>query len=567
MSFQKEIKKQINSQTREKVGNIKIESEGTQFIGDATPPWSLGRPGQSPMITWNKTSYNQNRGADVNLTPVIFNNQFSMPSYQLITAPTGNFVDKSTDAYYNARFSGWAGIKGGGTTRIGIRTADSNVSVWVDGEKKFAALMEDFHETYVTVNIATKSLVEIFWYSPTTENYLTVVGDIGKDLSYWETSDNSPYVKPVEWYTDDPITSDSSWMGGAAREYVKLKWWFGEEESEGSEEVLGGVEPFGGSIGDDSYGSNQDVGGFGIWTILFQEAGEIDVLDDNTLTLYGNYPNLKYARIKPINLTGNELISPSDDLVIEVQYTESYNPTTNMTTIVSEAHGLTDDDDGRVLEVGILRRIQDVPMSNYSGSLSDIYETSDLDIVRGERYYYLVDTYDTSPNKNRGGMTETYQTIIAGDFTAPAIVQNLTATRNAYDSVTLEWDDVSPNMVKQWNVYTDVYSADYTITGGSLTYCSMSSNLDVFETALQNNPGGFLVSIEVSSGTKYVRYITVITGSMLYFNIALPETTANNDTLRFLHIVGGANTSSITIPTPPPGDYEIVDPPFDELVL
>lgn len=559
MSLQKEIKKQINSQTREKVGNIKITNEGTQFIGEPTPPWAIGRSGQYPMITWNKTSYNQDRGANINLTPYIFNNLFSMPSYQLITAPTGNFVDKSNNLYYNARFSGWAGIKGGGSIRIGMRTANSNVSVWVDGEKKFAALFEDQNETYVTVNIATKSLVEIFWYSPSAENYLTIVGDIGKDLSYWETSDNTPYARTVEWYIDDPITSDSAYMGGTPMEYVQLRWWFGEDSSEGTEELPGGVE----LVPLESFnvlGNDLDVGGFGIWTINFQDSGEIDVIDENTIVFYGNYPNLKYVRIKPASGTGV-------GEVLEVQYTETYDPITNMTTLVSEAHGLTDADDGRVIEIGILKKVQDVPMSNFTGALSDVYETMDTNILRGERYYYLIDTYDTSTNRNRGGMTATYQTIIAGDFTAPPIVQNLTATRNAVDSVTLQWDDVDARLVKQWNVYTDAYSADYTITGGTTRFVNLGADISVFETALRNRPEGVLVSIEVASGVKYVRYVIMIEAGRLVLDQDLPESVANNDTIRVMAGAGGTNNSSITIPTPPDDDYVIVDDIPDLITL
>jgi hypothetical protein len=559
MSIKKEIKKQIDSQTREKIGNVKIKSESSYFAEEAVPDWAIGRTGESPVVIWSKTSYSLDRGSIFQLNPNTFNDSFVQKSTQFISTKSGNVVDNSYVPYYNVQYSGWAGIKGGGTVSLSIRTANSSVSVWIDGEQIYVSDVYEFKETNVTFNIATRSLVQIFWYSVAQNNSFTITGDFAKYLSYWETVDLSPFAKQVEWYPENPITSDSTFTT-FAQEYIKLRWWFGEDTSEGSEELPGGIEEEGLDNTYNVMGNDQDVGGFGVWSINFQDAAEIDVLDENTISIYGYYPNLKYIRLQVINSPG---------VVYKVDYVEGFTASNNRSNIVISEHGLTDDDDGRIAEVGIMRHVIDIPMSTFTSVTSDIYETMDMAITRGTTYYYLVDTFDTSSNKNRGGITSTYQSIVAGDFTAPNPVTGLTATRNSFDSVTVRWDDPYSLDVKNHIIYTDTYSSDFTVIEGTTRTCNLEFGIQDFQEMLEKIPGGVLISIELVSGgnIKYVRYVTQITGSILTFNEAIPSKVEDGDIVRFLSVVDGTYKSTISFPTPPPADYEIVREPFDRITL
>jgi hypothetical protein len=481
-----------------------------------------------------------NRGSAFDLTPDSFNDPTAQKSTQIITTMTGNLIDTAPYEYYNACYSGWAGIKGGGEVSLTIRSGASNVSIWVDDDQVFTSLMTDFNEVSVGLTILTRSYIQIFWYSPVSDNTFSITGDIAFYLSMWETSDNSPFARQVEWYTETPITSDSI-VSLYPREYVKLRWWFGEDTSEESETIPGGVEPDAGGVpseGSAMMGGDFDIGGFGIWTINFQNIGEIDVLDENTISVYGYYPNMKYFRI-----LGTETI-------YKVEYVSGFHSVTSSTNIVITAHGLTDDDDGAIAEAGIIKHIQDVPISTFTSNTSDIYEAYDFDIVRGTRYYYLVDTFDSSPNKNRGGITETYQTIIAGDFTAPAIVTNVSSIRNAYDSVTVSWDDQNPLDIRQWNVYSDVYSTDYTLVGGHEDVLFIATQTTEFIVYFSTHPN-CLVSIELNSGAKYVRRVSRILGASIYLNIPLPESPSAGDVLRIMSIVSSLQN----------GNYITIDPP------
>jgi len=563
MPVMKEVKKQIDSQTRESVGAVKVETQSSIFSEEGVPVWNIGRTGEPPMVVWSKTSYVFDRGDSFSLNPEAFNVPQAQASSQMVPTITGNFRETNTEALYNCRYSGWAGITGGGTVSLSIRTGNSNVSVWIDNVEILSETVGTFEPIDVEFSIGDLSLIQIFWYSPVADNSIAVIGDLSHQISVWTTSDLSPFFRTVEWYSDNPISSDwrMSTYTQQIGNYIELRWWFNiaeeVEEDDLDTDPNTGEPPVGtgSAVGDDA----SDLGGFGIWSIEFQEVGELDVISADTIAITGYYPSVSYLRVPTIVGSNGE----EEGLVIEVDYIESYEPTSNTSILFATAHGLTDTDDGRTVEAGILRNIKDIAFSTLGGIYTDIFSTVDVNLVRGDRYYYLIDTFDSSPNRNRGGITEEYQTIIAGDFTPPDPVTGLTGTRNSVSSVTLDWNNSSFYSISGWNIYSDANSPDYIIIGGETDSCYFSSSLQVFETAMAENPGGFMVSIEFPNATpanqKYIRRVDSVAGATLTFNEALPENINNGDILRFLSVIEYVPNPIIGIAPSDPPDLVLLD--------
>lgn len=505
-----EIKKQINRQTREDVGSMKIETVSSTFVQLPVP----GGLGVDPIIIWDKVSYSRNRGTLFLLDPVSFNDPLASKSTQMIYTNVGNFTDRARAAYSNVRYSGWAGINGGGTVSFRV-VAEGSITVYINQEIIYSSGDSSAESVDLTVSIDSRSFIQIYWYAENEGATFDLSGNISRYLTLWEQSDVTPFWDTVEWYPEDPVSIAQYGGGGVIpTAVVTLKWWFGEEEVEQVE-----ATPL-----------NTDLGGFGLWQIEFQEIGEIDVIGDS-ISVPGYYPNAKYLRI--------------NDIIYKPQYVSSAN--TDSTVFVFEAHGLTDADDGTVVELGVLKLIKNMPISEFS-LRSDVYEANDADITWGETYYYLIDCYDTSPNMNRGGVTETLQTVTAGDVTAPPFPTNLTGVRNATDSVTLSWDQEDLTDIDHWVVYSDAESSDYTPLEGELNYIIMP-DINSFITAMAENPNGFLISIELTSGDKWVRLVTSIEGSILYLSEDLPAP-ITSETVRFVTLMASvANTpTGIIIP-------------------
>ena len=56
MSIIREIKKQIDKQTRTKIGSVKLQTQSSLFSEDGATNWDIGRTGDPPIVLWNKTS-------------------------------------------------------------------------------------------------------------------------------------------------------------------------------------------------------------------------------------------------------------------------------------------------------------------------------------------------------------------------------------------------------------------------------------------------------------------------------------------------------------------------------
>jgi len=531
MSVMKEIKKQIDSQTRPNIGQVKVEAQSSIFSEEGGSNWDIGRTGEPPIVMWNKTSYSMDRGADFILTPEAFNAPASQISNQMVPTITGNFRETNTIPLYNCRYSGWAGITGGGTVSLSIRTGNSSVSVWIDGEIIFSRAIDLFTEVIVNFNVGDTSLIQIFWYSYVENNSIAIVGDLSHQISSWATSDSTPFFRPVEWYAEDPITSDAMWQFSLDN-FIKLKWWFNlVEEVEENE------------MGDFTYEAIADLGGFGVWSIDFQEVGEMDVIDGDTIAISGYFPSVTYLRIPSI--FGGDY--NDEGRVLEVEYIDSYNSESNISYLIVTAHGLLDSDDSRIIEIGTMRNVAEIAFSTLGGSITDIFETVERGLIRGERYYYLIDTFDSSPSKNRGGITEAYETIIAGDYTAPTPVTNLTGTRVSTDSVEIAWDDIDRYEIERFNIYSDANSPDYATTYIESDFFALTDS-SALEAAWISSSGQVLISIEMDvDGSKYVRKISDAPGGSTFtLETSVPHT-SGNAVVRFVSLVG----THINSPVPP----------------
>ena len=543
MSVMKEIKKQIDSQTRTKIGSVKLQTQSSLFSEEGATNWNIGRTGEPPIVIWNKTSYSMDRGVGFPLNPQSFNNPASQISNQLIPTITGNFRETNTIPLYNCRYSGWAGISGGGTVSLQVRTGNSNVSIWIDNQEFMSRYITTFEPIEVEFNIGDLTLIEIFWYSYTENNSISVVGNLSHQISSWATTDSSPFFRPVEWYTEDPITSDAMWQFGLDN-YIGLKWWFNIAEEVEEDPVTDPVtgdppiqdQPF-------TYEGIADLGGFGVWSIDFQEAGPLDYIDGDTISVSGYYPSATYIRIPTIVGDNGEV----EGKVWEVEYLESFNRETNISTFFITAHGIGILDEGRVVEVGTMRNVAEVAFSTLGGVVTDVFETVENGLIRGERYYYLIDTFDSSSNKNRGGMTATYQTIIAGDYTAPVPVTSLTGVRNSVSSITLNWDDSNQYVIKRFNIYSDANSADFTALEIARDYFYISS-YTALEAAWIASNGEMLISVEdVSGSNKYIRKVSYTSGGMFAFVTQIPEMTGSA-IIRILSLIDTVNNAPPRLP-------------------
>jgi hypothetical protein len=525
MKIYDEIKKQINTQTREKVGSMKIETTSSTFIQQPTPR----EPGVDPVITWDKVWYSRNRGEFFALDPFAFNDPIASKSNQSIYTNVGNFTDRAAIAYCNTRYSGWAGISDGGVISFRV-VCQGSLTIYIDQQLVHSSEDLSAGPIDLTINISGRSFIQIYWYAENEGATFDLSGNISRYLTLWEQSDVTPFWDTVEWYPEDPVSIAQYGGGGVTpTAVVTLRWWFGESHG----------------VSDDIIPLNPDLGGFGIWNIEFQEIGEIDVLGDS-ISVSGYYPNARYLRI--------------NDIVYKPLYISS---TTSSTTVFTfGAHGLTDDNDGDMVEIGVLKLIRNIPIGEF-GRVHEVYSVNDADITWGETYYYLIDCYDSSPNMNRGGLTEVVQMVTAGDITAPPVPTNLTGVRNSIDSVTVSWDQPNLLDVSHWSIYSDAGSTEYIPVEGELNYIVIS-NIDPFLAALTSSPTGFLISIELAAGGKWVRQVTSIEGSLLYLSEDLPTSLLATETIRFITLLMGMFNTPIGDRKPDPGlelvEVDSVDP-------
>ncbi|MHA1952319.1 MAG: hypothetical protein ACW96U_00015 [Candidatus Heimdallarchaeaceae archaeon] len=486
----KEIKKQIDRQTREKVDNVRIDTESTVFRDQ-----SIGElPLDGPVVIWDKSIFQKDRGGFYSLNPDNFTGSLYGVSNMQISTENGNVSDVAPYDYANVRYSGWPGIAGGGMMSFRIISANCSVSIWVDNVEQYSSGDErSFTATDINIAITDRSLVQIYWYALDQGSVFSISGEPGTGLTSWEQSDITPFFLPVLWYDIDPITTGSNVLG-TIDHWVKLRWWFGDE--------LRNTVGFG------------DLGGFGVWNIDFTEIGEIDVINADIFSVNGNYGNHKYYKVQS---TG-EILEPEI-----ARYTIFFGQLRTWFRVPS--HGLSD---GMVLEMGIAKHLRDVPFESSHVNPDTIYETIDRNLEYGQTYYYLVDTYDSSPNSNRGGLTAVYKSIIAGDVTPPPRPYNVVGTRSSYDVVTIEWEQADIYDVERWHIWEDYSSTAVDVISGSYDYVV----IDDYRWRHTGKP----VTIEIDS-VKYTRKVTGKRGMTISFDTPLPVEAGSGDTIRKLNLV------------------------------
>jgi len=500
----KEIKKQIERQTRKKVGNVRIDTKGAVFVEQPieTPP------DVHPNVVWDKTSFSRNRGEYFDLNPASFDSLLSEISRTQINTDKGNFRDIS-ESYTNIRYSGYAGIRGAGVMSFRITSSVCSVSVWVDGKQIYASGNDrPFISTDINVYISEKSLIQIFWYCQNVGNEFVMSGDPADDLTLWEQSDITPFSRQVLWYTEDPISAGTR-LG--MYDWIKLQWWFGGRDLD----IINWSD------------ANQlftGLGGFGIYRIEFSEIGELSIINVNIISVPGFHVNHRFFRIR--------------QTVIEPEYS-NYNTAQRTTHLVISNHGYSE---GEIVEAGIAIRLADISFApGAAPSFNTVFSYTDKDITHGIRYYYMVDTFDDSPNKNRGGMTSTYQTILGGDVSPPERVTNVIGTRSSYDAVTIEFDKSISNDVSEYHIWQEDDDTQLTAISGGATYFIANSPTTIAQYAI-----GDPVAINVN-GTIYTRKIMGISNLALIFS-ALPESVSASDTMKLLKVVA-------TIAGSTPKDY------------
>ena len=373
----KEIKKQINRQTRPKVGNVKIDTQSSVF---REKPIDKDENLTVPVIIWDKTYYNKNRNEPCmyfDLNPTSFNSDLVNKSYTTISTLNGSFRDASIE-YGNVRYSGWAGIQGGGVISFKIIAAACSVSIWVDGNEIISGSNDmSFMTSDINLYISDKSFIQIFWYSETADNTFQIVGDIAKSLHLWEQSDVTPFMYDVEWYTPNPIESGTSYFP-LAQDYIVLRWWFGGIEYNDDETQW-----------EDLNKEFQDLGGFGIYSIDFTEIGTcvlesvIGGFPRTKIKVYGNHTTVKYIR----TASGN---------VVEPRYSVFAVSESTTWFYVSPADALLFST-GEIVEKGQSRHLRDIPYVRGTGNpLTTVFSVVDNDVEWNQTYYYVIDPGDGS---------------------------------------------------------------------------------------------------------------------------------------------------------------------------
>lgn len=433
------VKRQINEQTRPKAGVVRLKSKATLF---SDKPFGTDDVRNTPVV-WDKTSYIKNRGTTGILTPSVFNGYSYGVSRTSVNTYFGNFKETSGTAYTNARFAGVAGINRGGTLTFHIKTYQSSIAVYVDNN---LSLQSDVgtHSTDVPINISTKALIQIFWYAPYTTSTIEITGLISNQIDTWEQSDNTPFMMPVTW-SSSPIVSGAYKDGDIYIPYVTLNFEL-----------------------DTANGYDTGLGGFGILDLSFKSTNSQVDQGSNYVDLAGEHTDTdEYIRVGD---SGTDVYS----IVSAAYYGDAITPYTRITISGTFDTALTGSETiqkGRVT----LKAEKDI-----AGDLGDYtFSYTDWNVENGERYFYLIDTYDDSLHKNRGAMTAIFQTVEAGRTSDPTKPYFDTYERVAYTDIKLVinkdyedgiadirvWDDHSDTWTEQIDSY--VSDTQFALADGS----------------------------------------------------------------------------------------------------
>jgi len=498
------IKKQIGQQTREKIGNVKIDSKSSTYVDK---PYGAENTLNVPIV-WDNTEFYKNRGSDnFVLTPRTFNGAAFGIARGFLSSDLGDLKLKR-HAYNNCRLAGVARMNRGGSFSFSLSFRNSSVSVYVDSTQVFNASINEtntvsihnFEHTNIRVDVRRETTIRIYWYSYTDDATLVIGDKIGRQVDSWSGADNTPFNMPVIWDATTPISTGVDRNGIVAKSYVQLAFELDDTDT--------------------NYGDH-GIGGFGIYNVTFSDIGAVTSVSlPDYITIDGDVGDHLDGWVKINNTTYAAYAIVSSDA------------SATTTTIYALNADFSSINVGDTVYRGKITHKHDYDIGGDVGDLTFTYK--DYDIVENTTYYYLIDTYDDSINKNRGNLTTSIQTIEASDTSAPAQPTLLGSSRYAYKQWRFELSAAVPadSDLYLLNVYED-YSQSYEglVQSGSTATSLILDTVSGLE-------AGMPVSIEdVSGSTRQThRIATVTTGTnTITFTTALGFTPATNDVVRILN--------------------------------
>lgn len=443
------IKKHIDRQTRELVGNVRVDSKSSKYV---EKPVDIPEEKIVP-VSWDCSYFYKNRGDYFDLDQESFRGSIYGIKRSTIQTELGNFSFSPKENYINARFSCMLGRSGGGLVRFKIKARQSSIAIYVDGNEVYGSGDLPYTNTSINIAVGEKSLVQIYWYCSTTgNNVFSLEGDISKQIDFWEQSDNTPVHGGIVWDSNNPISTGVSIRGGEIYPYVNLNV---------NIMALSTRLPLG-------------LDAIGIYNLIFQEIGEAKYISSEYVEVLGTHDPDGYIKVSS-SVYKIEKAEPFYD------NNGSLEPRTKIYTeeSVTEREGVS-------VYVGILEHKGDavptkkgkriIPMRENDIAVWS-FTVTDYDVENGEDYYYLLDTVDNSLNFNRGSMTNTYQTITAGDSTAPAVPTITSAVRSGYDTITIRIAEPTDDDIKEYHVWESFsHGTDYTINHAGYKRLELSSS-------------------------------------------------------------------------------------------
>ena len=360
------IKKQIYSQTREKVDKFNIKTDGVVIHQDP----ALNSIEHQINIQYDKVSYYKQR----NINTYLIDENFSGDSYNVSRTKQdsvlGN-IQLYPNQYLNILLSVNLFTNRKKDLSFDIKVRDCNVTVFVD-DTIYARINSDYGADKTTVRFPSykDTLLRIYVYAKTTTASFQISGDLGKQIDQYSGTDITPFTIPVVWDSTTPLERGTIKDGSTVKPYVKLKF----------------------ELDDTDY-KDQSIGGFGIYTIDFSKsAGSIIEVDSSYIRVDGRYFIDKYIKVNGSVYT-----------VSEYDY-EYYDPTLSITTkiFLSDTSSLSTGDG---VYIGTIKHKVDYDAGGDLLNTSS-FEYYDYDVKFDETYYYLLNTYDDSINKNRSELTE-----------------------------------------------------------------------------------------------------------------------------------------------------------------
>jgi len=414
------VKQQIARQTRENIGNVRTSGSGN-FFNNKLPE----KPVEShPSITWYRSSKEKNRGdtEDV-LTPSEFS-LLTQLKQSKITSKTGDFIDRPIGVNNNIRYSTIVGVAGGGIVNFSVSAPNSSIVIYVDGVAHITSPMLSFNYVEISVGISEENSIDIYVYSKYDGTKITLTGNISSQITFTKEPDICLFNGDIAWDATMPIQGYVVKSGDVVYPEVALKCNIETSDNIGN------------------------LGGIALYEMNFVEANdEIDSVDSGAGFVSINSKSLNHD--KYIRLDGNIFTITSID----------YDGTDTKIYVSESLSGITAP---QKLYDGIITNKKDVIIADEDqvllGSQKQTFTIYDNDVKNGETYYYFISVFDNTETKNYGEISDTYQTVVAGDDGAPGLAVINSAERTGANNVTVsinEPPEADISKMQIWVEYPD----------------------------------------------------------------------------------------------------------------